>query len=135
MKKRLIGFLMAVSVCFSLSVPALAFGKCNDVHLWILGAGYCNGDGVNIRTGPGKKFSSVGMSYYGDTFNHYQTERDTADTYEWIHVHGDHIGWIHTDYYTDVEAARSLEEASAAAWARYKELGEAAKKTVIYEVA
>ena len=59
----------------------------------------------------------------GDTFNHYQTERDTADTYEWIH-----IGWIHTDYYTDVEAARSMEEASAAAWARYKELGEAAKK-------
>lgn len=39
------------------------------------------------------------------------------------------------DYYTDVEAARSAEDASMAAWARYNELGEAAKKTVIYEVA
>lgn len=54
MKKRIIGLLMAVMVCVTLSIPAAALGTCNDVHLWILGAGYCNGDGVNIRTGPGK---------------------------------------------------------------------------------
>lgn len=82
MKKRLIGLLVAVMVCVTVSIPAAALGTCNDVHLWILGAGYCNGDGVNIRTGPGKKFVSVGMAFYGDGFNHYQTERDTVDTYE-----------------------------------------------------
>lgn len=105
MKRRLIGLVMAILACLTMSVPSLALGTCHEVHLWILGAGYCNGDGVNIRTGPGKNYPSVGMAYYGDGFNHYQTERDSWDTYEWIHVHGVHIGWIHMDYYTDVEAA------------------------------
>lgn len=135
MKRKLIAILMAGMVCFNLSAPALALGTCNDVHLWMLGAGYCNGDGVNIRTGPGKRYPSVGMSYYGDGFNHYQTERDSDATYEWIHVHGGHIGWIHMDYYTEVEAARSAAEASEIAQQRYFELGEAAKVPVVYEVA
>jgi len=135
MKKRIIGIAMAVMVFFTMSVPAFALGTCNEVHLWILGAGYCNADGVNIRTGPGKNYSSVGMAFYGDGFNHYQTERDSDATYEWIHVHGKHIGWIHMDYYTDTEAARSPAEASQIAQERYMELGEAAKKQVVYEIA
>ena len=40
-------------------------------------------------------------------FNHYQCERESRD---WIHVHGDHIGWIYYEYYTDVEPARIGEE-------------------------
>ena len=135
MKKRIIGIMLAITTCLTLSVSAYALGTCNDVHLFILGAGYCNGDGVNIRTGPGKSFSSVGMAFYGDGFNHYQTERDEDGNWEWIHVHGVHIGWIHMDYYTDVEAGRPPAAAAAIAHARYMELGEAAKKPVNYEIA
>lgn len=135
MKKRIIGIAMAIMVCFTMSVPAFALGTCNEVHMWILGGGYCNGDGVNIRTGPGKNYPSVGMAYYGDGFNHYQVERDSWDTMDWIHVHGVHIGWIYSNYFTTTEAARSLEEASEIAWERYMELGEAAKNPVVYEIA
>ena len=67
-------------------------------------------------------------------FNHYQTERDTADTYEWIHVHGDHIGWIHTDYYTDVEAARPWKKLLRRRGPDIRNW-EKLQKTVIYEVA
>ena len=131
----MMSILMAIAICCSLSVPAFALGTCNDTHVYILGAGYCNGDGVNIRTGPGKSYSSVGMAYYGDGFNHYWTERDMENPTDWIHVHGNHIGWIHGDYYTDVEAARSVDEAVAAAQAQYLKLGEAAKTPIVYEIA
>ena len=109
--KKIVSLMLALALCFSLSITAFAavdeYGVCNEEHVFLLGAGECNADGVNIRTGPGTNYASIGMAYKGEVFNHYQCERESRD---WIHVHGDHIGWIYYEYYTDVEPARIGEE-------------------------
>lgn len=132
MRKSLIYTALVLLLCTSLSVPSFASDICNEEHLWILGAGHCNANGVNIRTGPGKKYSSLGLAYKDDKFNHYQTKRDSEGNYEWIHVHGRLNGWIYMDYYTDVEAARSLPDVPATA---YTEAGGSAENLLYYEVA
>lgn len=106
MKNKLLAVVIALIIA-SMSVPAFAAGTCNETHLWLLGTGYCNANGVNVRTGPGTSYTSLGMLFHGDQLMDYQTQRDSDATSNWMHVHGKHIGWMHVNYYTLVEPART----------------------------
>lgn len=109
--KKICCLLLAVVICLGVSSTALALGTCNDEHFILLGWGYCNANNVNIRTGPGKSYASVGQANNGDGFLFYETvgeahngvNRDGA----WTHVHGNHIGWIYSQYFTVSDAAQS----------------------------
>lgn len=115
MKKKIIALMMAVVICLGLNIPASAAGTCNDEHILFTAIGICNGDYVNIRTGPGLNYKSVGYAYKNDPYYWYQTARQPADA-SWIHVHGfsckyeEHIGWMYSQYYTGTESPRMMLE-------------------------
>lgn len=106
--KQGIAIVFAFVLCFNLSAPAFAAGSCQETHLHLLSTGYCSGNNVNVRTGPGTSYKSVGKANKGDAYGDYQTNR--KDPGHWCHVHGKHIGWMYADYYTPVDPARVVEE-------------------------
>ena len=59
---------------------------------------------MNVRSGPGTSYKSNGYTYKGDVYYHYETMGEATGkentSYTWRHVHGDHIGWMHKDYFT-----------------------------------
>lgn len=110
--KKVLCLALTIILCLGLSIPAAAAGTCTDEHLISLAYGYCNANSVNVRTGPGTNYRSVGLANKGDTFNWYQTVAECHGTQNvdmlWCHVHGKHIGWMYGDYYTATEGARSI---------------------------
>lgn len=106
--KRLVSLCLAVVICLGLSIPVAAAKSCSETHLFLLSGGYCNGDGVNVRTGPGTKYPAVGLAYKRDIYHEYQTAR--KDPGYWCHVHGKLGGWMYARYYTPVDAAGIKDE-------------------------
>lgn len=106
--KKFVSICLVAILCLGLSVPAAALGTCHETHLHLLSTGYCNGDGVNVRTGPGTNYKSLGLAYKKDVYHDYQTTRKDAGN--WCHVHGKHIGWMHQRYYTATAPASIVDE-------------------------
>lgn len=108
--KKVISLMLALTMCLGLTVTASAAGSCEDKHVLFIAVGHCNGDYVNVRTGPGTSYKSVGYAYKNDPYYYYQTDREPSDG-SWMHVHGfgttheNHIGWMYSQYYTATEAA------------------------------
>lgn len=79
------------------------------------GIGYCTGDGVRVRTGPGTNYRALGQFYKGDTLNLYSVKvtptPTNSDWGDWLYVTGyssedEHYrGFIHGDYYKGEEPA------------------------------
>lgn len=109
--KKLIAVLLAAVLCFSLNVPAFAASTtCKYANKeFLLSTGYCNASNVNVRSGPGTNYSSLGKAQKKDTYDEYQLLSGPSST-SWSHVHGKYIGWMYSEYYTAEYAARSFKE-------------------------
>ena len=90
--KKLVLFVLCLSIIMSASIPALASD--NDV-LSDNDAPqpkydityYINGDGVNLRSGPGTEYSSGGLLFYGTMVTRFPA-RDEYDSFgnRWAYV-------------------------------------------------
>ena len=109
--KKIICLALTLILGLGLSIPVAAAGTCTYKHLISLAYGYCNANSVNVRTGPGTNYKSVGFANKGDTYSWYETVAESNGTQNedmlWCHVHGEHIGWMYADYYTATEPARA----------------------------
>lgn len=113
--KKIITLVMVVVLCMVMMTSALAAGTCNDQHHILYGVGYCTANGVNVRTGPGLNYKSVGFAYENDSYRFYETMGEINGTQNqdmlWNHVHGEHIGWMYRTYFTLVSVACEQERA------------------------
>ncbi|NMA82969.1 MAG: SH3 domain-containing protein [Epulopiscium sp.] len=77
--------------------------------LQFLGTGYINGNGVNLRSGPGTSYSSKGYLYYGDSVGVYN---DTEVSGDWLFVYVNSgtldgkDGYVYDTYITITSPAR-----------------------------
>lgn len=113
LSKKFLAVLSAGAIMTSMAVPAFAAGTCTSDHYIMLSIGHCNANGVNIRTGAGTGYRSVGTANKGDVFNNYQTIAEAQgkenQDLQWEHVHGKHIGWMYGQYYTADSVADEVE--------------------------
>lgn len=112
--KKIAGLILAGCMVLAGSAPAFAAGTCTSAHSVLLGIGHCNANQVNVRSGPGTSYKSHGYAYKNDVYYWYETMgeatgKENVDNI-WRHVHGDHIGWMHKDYFTFDEPARAMPE-------------------------
>lgn len=108
--KKFVVLLMSLVMVASISTKASAAGTCTWTHWYPLAYGYCNANYVNVRTGWGLDYPSVGYAFNGDEYYYYATYEEPWDT-EWLHVHGlsnvheRHIGWMYYTYFTATDPA------------------------------
>ena len=111
--KKIIVCMMVIAACMVMTTSTFAAGTCNDPHFIMFGVGHCNENGVNVRTGPGLDYKSVGFAYKNDRYNFYETMGEVNGTQNpdclWNHVHGEHIGWMYKTYFTLDDVARAPE--------------------------
>lgn len=80
--KKVLSFLLIATLLLGIFIiPSSAVGEGYFVVI---------GSGVNVRTGPGTQYTSVGQVSYGETFTSYSIEGS------WVQMPSGN--WIHTDY-------------------------------------
>jgi uncharacterized protein YraI len=110
--KRIISLLLVVVAVFS-SVAMFASAADYDTALGtseLLSVasddGYINANNVNLRSGAGTSYPSLGQVNYGDRFEDYWLPFVYADGYYWCKVkmltgqNAGTTGWVATDYLT-----------------------------------
>ena len=90
MKKRLIAVLLAVLTALSIMIPAAANA---EADAWIKLV-YKDGS-LNLRSGPGKNYDSIGYVKHGDAVDVYFGDSQTDfEGEEWSHVKVERTGKV-----------------------------------------
>ena len=97
MKKKLVSVLLAVLTALCVIVPSMAFA---EADAWIK-LNYADGS-LNVRSGPGKNYNSVGYVKHGDAVDIYFGDNQTDfEGEEWAHIKVQRtgtIGYVKTKY-------------------------------------
>lgn len=104
--KKMVSMILAIALALALSTQAFAAGNCKYAgNEFLLSTGHCNATNVNVRTGPGTSYSSLGTAQKNEIYYEFQNTTGPSSS-NWCHVHGKYIGWMYAQYYTADHAAR-----------------------------
>lgn len=96
LKKSILSLALALALCTSAS----GFASAPVEIVQAASGGYVIGSNVNLRSGPGTKYSSAGYVQYGDTFRYLSHSGNWCKVKMLSGSHKGDKGYIHFSYIT-----------------------------------